>query len=111
MARSAASAAKAITKITTRCRAWLGRLDRLRRLAGQLRQVAGQSGKVVQGHRGEGRGAAVVELLQIEPASGKVPLQRLQDDVPVVVRRAQRWLRHGVSVLGTQFSGSSTAQT
>jgi hypothetical protein len=33
------------------------------RLGGQLRQIGGQDGKVVQGHCGERRGAALVELV------------------------------------------------
>jgi hypothetical protein len=76
-----------------------GRFERRRRPGGRLREVGDQGGKVGLGHRGEGRGAALVELLKTEPAHGGVPLQGPQDGVAVVVRRPQCWLRHGVSVL------------
>ena len=99
MATSAASATKAITKSRGEVRRAAGRLDGARQLVGQLRQVGGQAGEVVQGHRGKGRGAALVELVQVEPSGGGVPLQGPQDGIAVVIRRPQRWLRHGASVL------------
>ena len=81
-----------------------GRLDRRSRLVRQLRQVGGQCGELVQGHRGKGCGAALVEFVQVEPAHGGVSLQGPQDGVAVVVRRPQCWLRHGVSVLDNAIS-------
>jgi hypothetical protein len=62
-----------------------GRLDRSRQLVRQLRQIGGQACEVVQGHRGKGRSAALVELVQAEPAHGGMPLKGPQDDVAVVV--------------------------
>ena len=76
-----------------------GRLHRPRRPLGQLRQVGCQGGEFVQGHRGEGRGAALVELVQAESAHGGVLLQGTQNGVAVVIRRPQYWLGHGASVL------------
>ncbi len=76
-----------------------GRLDRSCQLIVQLRQVRGQGGEVVQAHGSEGRGAALVELIQVEPALRGVALKDPQDGVAVVVRRPQCWLRHGGSVL------------
>jgi hypothetical protein len=43
-----------------------GRLDRLCRLVGQLRQVGCQGREVVQAHSGEGCCAALVELIQVD---------------------------------------------
>jgi hypothetical protein len=60
-------------------------LNRLKHLVAQLRQVSGQGGEVVEGYRGERRGAALIELVQAKPAHGSVPLQGPQDGVAVVV--------------------------
>jgi len=49
-------------------------LDGRHLLVGQPREVGGQGGKVIEGHRCQGGGAALVELVEAEPTYGGVPL-------------------------------------
>ena len=103
----ATSTASVTNAITNEVPPVTSSLDRARQLVGQLRQVGGQGGEVVQSHCGKGRATALVELVQVEPARDGVSLQGPQDGVAVVIRRPQCLLRHGARVLDNSFLRSS----